>query len=377
LFAALSSLRARGYDVPKVAPFLDPFGIWSPQTVDVSTDQGKAEVVRHYLRFFDQYFSANTDPYASSYLARIENRVVLASWWVYSILEKLEAFKKADIEDRLQNHFHARTPIFENGIYMVSTALVDPDLPFSDERMVCFSGYCYCVPSIHNGVYVYHLQPGYWDQNLRQPGYHLPRHGGQQFKAAWDYVLYQCAPVHRVYIESWNEYDEGSGIYAANPDTAQKFPQNPSTVNDCWSNTGDPFEYIHTNARSAAIFKNLPEWDSCFIGMPPHVACRPGDFVAIWARFRNNGSKPWTKKAMPMPRLTHPDLSDNFRILAEAFPEAEDLQVFGGVFRGAPVDYRVVFRAPSEPREYAIPLQLQNEQGVNFGESLQVRICVK
>jgi hypothetical protein len=377
LFAALSALRAKGYDVPKVAPFLDPFGIWPPQKVDVSTDQGKDEVVRHYLRFFDQYFSVNTDPHASSYLARIENRAVLASWWVYSILENLEAFKKADIEDRLRRHFHSRTPIFENGIYMISTALVDPDLSFSDERIVFFSGYSYCVLSVHGGVHVYHVQAGYWDQNIRRPGYHLPRHGGAQFKAAWDYVLYQCAPVHRVYVESWNEYDESSGIYAANPATVQKFAHNQSAVSDCWSDAGDPFEYIQTNARSVAVLKSLPEWDSCAVGPLREAESLPGEAIAVRATFRNTGSKLWTGRTMPLPKLTGSDGVDLNDAVVEAFPDPEDLKSFGGIFRGAPVHYRILLRVPSKPGPYELLLHLHNENGEPFGEILAVKICVK
>jgi hypothetical protein len=375
LFAALSELRRSGYDVPKVAPFLDPFGIWPPRRVDVSTEQGKDEVVRHYLRFFDQYFSVNTDPHASSYLARIENRVVLASWWVYSILENIEAFKKADIEDRLRHHFDLRTSIFDGGIHMVSTALVDPDLSFSDERVVFFSGYSYCVQAVHGGVHVYHVQAGYWDQNIRQPGYHLPRHGGRQFKAAWDYVLYQCAPVHRVYVESWNEYDESSGIYAANPAIVQRSPSNQSMVIDKWSESDDPFEYIRTNARSVAVLKDLPEWDSCAVESPRRYECRPDETIGIRIVFRNTGSKLWTADSMPLPQVVDPEGACD--AIAEAFPEAEDLQTLEGVFRGAPVPYRVILRSPAEPGDHTLSFRLQERKGERFGEALEVRISVK
>ena len=53
---------------------------------------------------------------------------------------------------------------------MITTALVDPDLTFADERVVMFSGYAYAIHSVHNGIDVWHVQPGYWDQNIRRPG---------------------------------------------------------------------------------------------------------------------------------------------------------------------------------------------------------------
>ncbi len=377
LFAALSELRKKGYDVPKVAPFLDPFGIWPPRRIDVSTSEGKDEVVRHYLRFYDQYFSANNDTQAATYLARIDNRVVISSWWVYTILEKLEAFQKLDIEDRLRNHFARRTPVFENGIYMVSTALVDPDLPFSDERMVLFSGYSYCALSVHGGIHVYHLQAGYWDQNIRQPGYHLPRHGGKQYKAAWDYVLYQCSPVHRIYIESWNEYDESSGIYAADPKAVHKLECNRSAVSDRWSDDDDPYEYIRTTARSVSIWKKLPDLDSFVLAPPGNIECPRHEMLTFWVTFRNSGAKHWIREALPLPRFISPGGVDMSEFIVDAFPDIEDLGTFGGVFRGAPVSYYLRFRAPSHAGCHEFPLRLHDVEGRAFGETAIVRLLVK
>jgi hypothetical protein len=378
LFVALSELRRKGYDVPKIAPFLDPFGIWPPMRIDVSTKEGKDEVVRHYVRFFNQYFSVNTDAHAASFLARIENRVVLGSWWVYSILEKLEAFHKNDIEERLRVTFDARTPIFQNGIYIVSTALVDPDLSFSDERAVFFSGYAYCVLSVHRGVHVYHVQAGYWDQNIRQPGYHLPRHGGAQYKAAWDYILYQCSPVHRVYIESWNEYDESSGIYAADPKVVNKLESNRSMVGDCWSNAGDPFEYIRTTARSVSVLKSIPEWDSLVLEFPREIECQSQEILTLRSTFRNTGSKQWTSEDLPRPRfLANEAFFDLAAAVVEASPDVQDMDTFGGVFRGAPVSYRLSFRAPSQSRRYELTLRLHSASGEAFGQAATVRLHVK
>jgi hypothetical protein len=378
LFTALSELRRKGYDVPKVAPFLDPFGIWSPRLIDVSTKEGKNEVVRHYLRFFDQYFSVNIDPHAASFLARIENRVVLGCWWVYTILDKVEAFQRIDIEDRLRAKFDGRTSIFQSGIYMISAALVDPDLSFSDERVVFFSGYSYCIQSVHCGVHVYHVQAGYWDQNIRHPGYHLPRHGGKQYKAAWDYVLYQCSPVHRVYIESWNEYDESSGIYAADPKTVYKVECNKSTVSDCWSDADDPFEYIRTTARSVSILKSLPDWDSFVLEFPGEIECQPQEVLTLRTTFRNRGAKHWTSEALPLPRfLSDEEAFDMAGVVVEAFPDLEDLETFGYIFRGAPVSYSLSFRAPNQSGEYESSLRLYNAGGEAFGDAVAVRLLVK
>ena len=72
-FQALNQLRLDGYDVPKVAPFLDPLITWYKQPlIDVATTTGKDTFVSQYIRFFNQYFSANPDPYADDYLAHAD-----------------------------------------------------------------------------------------------------------------------------------------------------------------------------------------------------------------------------------------------------------------------------------------------------------------
>ncbi|MEN8255403.1 MAG: hypothetical protein ABFR33_08035, partial [Verrucomicrobiota bacterium] len=101
LFKSLAELRAEGYDVPKIAPFLDPMIIWNGQTVDLSTEEGKRELVSHYVRFYGQYFAENTDEFAGSYLAKIDGRLVLATWHVGMNTSHLDTFKREYLESEL------------------------------------------------------------------------------------------------------------------------------------------------------------------------------------------------------------------------------------------------------------------------------------
>jgi len=377
LFAALAELRSYGYDVPKVAPFLDPLGIWPPKRIDVTQKAGKDELIRHYVRFFEQYFSVNRDPYAASYLAKIDRRVVLSSWWTYSIVDNVERLRREDIEDRLHTHFKSRTPVFGNGIYFVANSQVNPDFSFADERAVFFSGFCYAMRSVHNRVHVYHLQPGYWDQNLRHPGYHLPRLGGQPYREAWEYLLSQSNPILRVYIESWNEYDESSGIYAADPHTIHRTPSNKSPIADCWSTTGDPFEYIRTTARGAGALKNIPGFGSNVMECPKPIACRPLEKVAFWITFRNTGALAWNVAALPAPK-TVPLAADFGNIEMEPDPTiCRDLKGYGGVFRGAPLSYHIELDAPGQVGAHLLRLRLHNSDGEAFGDAIEIRFDVQ
>ena len=55
LFQALNNLRSQGYDVPKVAPFLDPLITWNNKpNLDLATTAGKDAFVGEYTRFFQR-----------------------------------------------------------------------------------------------------------------------------------------------------------------------------------------------------------------------------------------------------------------------------------------------------------------------------------
>jgi hypothetical protein len=302
---------------------------------------------------------------------------VLASWWIYSIVNNIEKLRRKDIENHLHAHFKRRTAVFANGIYFVSNAQVNPDFSFADERTVFFSGFSYAMRAVHNRVHVYHVQPGYWDQNIRQPGYHLPRLGGRPYRDAWEYLLVQRNPILRVYIESWNEYDESSGIYAADPHTIYRTEINKSSIDDRWSAQDDPFEYIRTTARAAIALKNISPWGANVLGCPQTIACQVNEKLAFWVTFRNTGATAWNDSKRTMPMLC-PNSGD-FRALEvrpDPLPACQDLSVYDGVFRGAVMSFRVELDAPARPGKHSLVLRLQNPRGEQFGDAIEVRLDV-
>ena len=76
------------------------------------------------------------------------------------------------------------------------------------------------------------------------------------YSNAWRQV--DRTTTRRVYLESWNEYDEGSGMYAASPGPPYILPGSGNTNTDVWSLANDPYEYIKTTARGAAAFNDWP-----------------------------------------------------------------------------------------------------------------------
>ncbi len=163
---------------------------------------------------------------------------------------------------------------------MMTTAMIDPDFSFADEKMVMFSGYAYAIHSVHGGIDVWHVQAGYWDQNIRAPGYLMPRDGGKNYKRAWDAVVSNLPYVSRVYVESWNEYDEGSGIYSADasgPLTNRAMHGN----GDVFSDTNDPYEYVLTTADGASRFNGRPAADASILSGLPLSGVKAGAGTSI------------------------------------------------------------------------------------------------
>ena len=376
LFEALYELRTQGYDVPKVAPFLDPFGIWTAAgiTLDVGTTQGKDEFVKPYIRFYQQYFGANPDPQASSYLAQVDGNVMITMWWVYSILANLEMLTREDVQKRLCDALGAAHPLFLGNIYVVSTALIDPDITFSDERAVMFSGYAYCIQSVHKGTHTYHMQAGYWDQNIRKPGYIMPRHGGKPYRGAWDYVLYQCSPVHRIYVESWNEYDESSGIYAADP----KGPENrrEDLQTDVWSDANDPMEYIRTTGEGAAVFNKGKAYDARLLhnDLPPTMSV--GESRTWTVVVQNRGNTPWKVGGEFTFQQKHTSALGFAKNSYNMSDAAVEVDATGGVFRGAPLCYSIEIQAPTQRGRYSSVWTMMRDGYEEFGEELSITIEV-
>ena len=367
-FRACNRLRREGWEIPKIAPFLDPFYLWREKPINVSRRAGKDEYVRHYIRFFDQYFSENQDSLAETDILHVDGKVALASWWPYSMLQKLELLTRSDVERRLLTALRNRMPSLKQGVYMMSTALIDPDYTFTDERMIMFSGYSYAIHCVHKGIDVWHAQAGYWDQNIRKPGYFLPRDGGKHYRSAWDVIASNMPYVHRVYVESWNEYDEGSGIYAADP-SAPFVNQTMHSNTDVFSDRNDPFEYINTTARGAARINGRPENDAAILGIEAPNSAQSGNHVDVRVVVRNEGNGRWSDSTGYALRL-------GTDVVVPINDQANEIPVYGGIFRGRPVSFDAKLPVPNVPGTFNAAVTMLQD-GSPFGEKATIKIQVR
>lgn len=376
LFQALNQLRREGWNVPKVAPFLDPPITWDGQPlVDVGTAAGKDTFVNQYIRWFNQYYSVNQDAYADDYLARINNRPVLDTWHVFINLTNITALTRADVETRLKNTFAASHPPFSNGIYQVTTALNGTTFAWADEKVPQFEINQYGYSALWHGIQAVQLKAGYWDQNIRNPGDFLPRAGGVHYSNTWNHVN---RSVHRhVYVESWNEYDEGTGIYAANAGPPYIKPGSGNANTDTWSAANDPYEYIKTTARGAAAFNDWPEREAKILWHNIPSRMLPGETRTATVIVRNEGDALWSEAAkyrFGQKEFLDPVLFGPGRYKLN--DTQDDIPTYGGIFRGRPKTFTLSVKAPPPPGLYTNHWSMVQENVAWFGEELVWTILV-
>ncbi|MEN8156282.1 MAG: NBR1-Ig-like domain-containing protein [Bacteroidota bacterium] len=376
LFKALNQLRREGWDVPKVCPFFDPMITYTIKGVhgNAATEEGKDEIAGHYIRFYKQYYSVNTDEFADDYIYTQDGIPVLDVWHVHLKIDHYDQLTRTDLESRLSAAFGAEHPVFNNGIRMITNA-ISPTVPFADEKVHQFEVQEYRIYKTWNGITTALLKPGYWDQNVRNPGYFLPRDGGSHYRNSWNL----SKTVNRVCIESFNEYDEGSGIYATRTDTIYTKTDGGmnNTESDTWSSTNDPYEYIKATATGAAKFNDNPQLDAEIIWHNiPEAMARKEKFLAT-VIVRNEGDASWNA-AGKFKFAENENLDDVwFGPLRYTLDDSQDdIPTYGGIFRGRVKTFAVEIEAPDTPGTFLTHWGMVQEDVAWFGDTLVAEITV-
>ncbi|MEZ4687676.1 MAG: NBR1-Ig-like domain-containing protein [Bacteroidia bacterium] len=207
---------------------------------------------------------------------------------------------------------------------------------------------------------------------MRTPGDFLARDGGVHFKNAWDQI---DGTVNRVYIESWNEYDEGTGIYAGDTGAPYIHPGSNNTNTDTWSSTNNPYEYIETNARGAAKFNDYPRLDSRFLWNDAPGQLAPNGMDTVHVVIRNEGNEKWSDMAGFSLKQAASDPVQFALNEGSIVDSLHDIPTFGGIFRGRPIRFDIPVQAPLQTGNYTTHWQMVKNDTV-FGETLTLNITV-
>ncbi|MEM1248541.1 MAG: hypothetical protein AAGK22_19345, partial [Acidobacteriota bacterium] len=305
----------------------------------------------------------------------LDNWVMQPPWVL-----NLGQLSRADVLGRLRQAFGDSHPdLFRQGLYMIGTTT---ELPaWADESVIQFSNNLYFSAFTHNGVRAATMKGGYWDQNIRDPGDFLARNGGAPYVTAWDDLAAAAPggggelPIRHAYIESWNEYDEGTGIYSANTGDPVIAPANTSGNDDTWSSRNNPREYIDTTAAGAARFRGDAVRDAEFLWDDAPQQVDPGAPLRLQILVRNTGSAEWNEAGgYRLDQLA----TDTF-VIGSGRHDVDDVAVetakYGGAFRGRPVLFEVNGTAPQAEGNYLLNFRMAGE-GERFGDTLTLPLTV-
>ncbi|MHC4445202.1 MAG: Ig-like domain-containing domain [Planctomycetota bacterium] len=310
LFEAVKNLRSQGYDTPRVAPWLDNHLMWHPSymgPIDLATAAGKDKYVDWIITFYNDYYSQNTDPYASDYLARIDNKMVINNWHMIGqaqhpdwYVSNSTSLTRNDVESRLAAGLGGSYPVFNNGVYMMGSAAWDPYVPsWFDERFHQFGtqnpSSPWYSPFTYNNKQTVCLLPGEWTENIGG-GRYWPRNGGINFHNAWNSLMQNMngsPPIYHVVVESWNEYSESTGCYEADPEPYFCCEYSGSNT-DTWSTTNNTREYIEQIANRSGEFTGRRSLDAEFIGNDVPNEMTPAATYDLSVVVRNQGNSEWS-----------------------------------------------------------------------------------
>ncbi len=376
LFMALYELRSQGWNVPKVCPFLDPEITYSllGYNGNAATQEGKDELVGHYIRFYRQYYAVNKDQFADDYIYTQDGRPVLNVWHVHQKIDNYAQLTRDDVTNRLSSAFGSQHPIFNNDIVMITNE-ISPSFSFADEKVAQFELQEYYHETNYNNVNTCLLKPGYWDQNVRDPGYILARDGGTHYRDSWQQVINNASSINRVQIESFNEYDEGSGIYAAKTDTIFRIPTNTNT--DTWSDSNDPYEYLKDTYVGASQYNVYSDYASTILWHNFPDTMTAGDTVWTTVLVRNDGDLMWTAAddfKFGEKETIDPVTFGHGRYLID--DSSNDIPVYGGIFRGRVIEFNIPVIAPDTAGVFLTYWGMVREGVTWFGDTITKQIVV-
>lgn len=225
--------------------------------LDVSSPEGQKFFLQSIWDWHDEAFAVMGRPEGDQCLARIDGRPMVSFWHsgdMDGVSERIIDALKLDFlkRYRVQPYIVCHPNDWRNLKNVDEiTLMLGPPTHFH-------------MPDPQGGHDIWgrptiNVTPGFW--NPGDNPHYLPRDGGKHYVQAWENVLRRGKRAFHLYIDTWNETGEGSGIFQGKPltYTAQNLgPKGdwklPRT--DTWGES--PTFYIDTTAKYAKAWKAMP-----------------------------------------------------------------------------------------------------------------------
>jgi hypothetical protein len=221
------------------------------------------------------------------------------------------------------------------------------------------------------------VTPGFW--NPMSNSAYLPRAGGSEYSNAWDLAAASRQEARHLWIDSWNDAKNGSGIFAADPLSYATDDTGPcgvfvNTQQDSWG--PESTLYVDETRARASAWSSAEEFDAMPVASDIPFEMRPGERRYVTVAMRNTGDTLWTFDHHKL-GLTFSAAGRDFHLDALGGFQSDEVVVrMGGVAQGMTGVFTVLLTAPCTPGTHLIALEIYASVGGGFGSQLQQEITV-
>ena len=372
---AARTLLEDGMTPAKIFPFVDTAIIAHfheedhGRTIDLARSDDFEYFYGFLTTFYDAYNEIMTDAFAHVAGAQMSEKPFVGFWHSVTIDNESEGVisnmkNRFETAYGVQPYFIAHPNDWRNysGIDEITLMFGPPENYYAGGRD-------------SNGGETINIEPGFWNP-ISNPFY-VPREGGVHFLSAWDQAMARRGDVEHLYIDSWNETGEGSGIFEAQPTTWTDSDTGPCGEfvhrhNESWG--PDARYYINVVSEKAASWNDRPAMDAQFpmADVPASMQAGQRRWVSVIAR--NAGNMPWTVGGdfTIQPGGDSADFGASGQAVALRSAELEHM---GRLPRGAVTVFHFLLTAPCPAGTYTLTFQMSSA-GTPFGDVLTRQIEV-
>ena len=193
-------------------------------------------------------------------------------------------------------------------------------------------------------------------------------------------ALLRRAQVEHVYIDSWNETGEGSGIFEATPTTYSASSGGPCGT---WVHKHEdafgpsPRHFIQRTAEYAARWNDIADDDAAFVAHDLPTQLRPGERRVVTVVMRNTGDRTWSRASVDrLAPVAGAALLPEGAVFVEESNHAEGARL-GGYTRGLAAAFTFELRAPCSTGDVSLELRMQKSTGAPFGSVVRHTLSVR
>ncbi len=374
---ASRALLEEGVYPPRLFPFLDTaiiadhYQASQGSKLDLSTEAGRAYFYGHANAFYAAAKTAFGSTWETTGAARFHGLPAVATW---------HSAAMTGVDNAAVLDFKARfSADFGSACYFIAHPNDWRNFDAVDEitQMVGPPTHFLKTGRDVGGFPTINVEAGFW--NPTSNTFYLPREGGTHFSEAWASAQAERAAARHVWIDTWNETGEGSGMFAADPlsyTAADKGPcgQFVNTHAESWAAEGR--HYIDVTRTQASAWNDAPELDAEPVASDVPATLHVGERRYVTVVMRNTGDAAWHAGAQQL-GLTAAAAAGDFHLAGPVDAQEDDLtQRFGGVVRGLPGVFTVLLTAPCTPGKHPLKLQVYDAKQGAFGHEFSQDIDV-